>query len=147
VTTVVVAEIEPDLVRWHRDGIVPAPLGTPVLDDPRVSVAIGDVRTSIGELPSSTFDLLLLDVDNGPGFLVYEGNAAIYASAFLIECVRVADPAHGVVAIWSANPSVSLMTTMRTVFGHVVEQSIPVVLGSRETTYHLYLGSARCLAP
>ncbi len=39
VREVVVAEIEPLLVEWMRDGVVPS-----VLDDPRVSVVVGDVR-------------------------------------------------------------------------------------------------------
>jgi spermidine synthase len=141
VTSVVVAEIEPDLVGWHRDGVVPAPFGRSILDDSRVTVEIGDVRACVDRLRSTSVDLVLLDVDNGPGFLVYDSNATIYASGFMRNCARVADVEHGVVAIWSASAAESLMTTMTTVFDHVDQRAIPVTLGTRETTYHLYLGS------
>ena len=64
VRRVVVAEIEPALVGWLRDGTVPH--GPALLADPRVEVAVDDVADVIGG-PRASFDLVLLDVDNGPG--------------------------------------------------------------------------------
>ena len=76
-----VAEIEPAVVQWMRDGLVPS-----VLDDARVRVEVGDVRDVVLAQPSGSLDGLLLDVDNGPDFLVYNENSALYESAFLGEC-------------------------------------------------------------
>ena len=81
VRRVVVAEIEPALVGWLRDGTVPH--GPALLADDRVEVAVGDVRDVIGAAGRAAYDLVLLDVDNGPGYLVHEANAALYASALL----------------------------------------------------------------
>ena len=64
VREVVVAEIEPDVVRWMRDGVVPS-----VLDDPRVRVEVGDVRDVVMGQPAGSLDGILLDVDNGPDSL------------------------------------------------------------------------------
>ena len=42
-----------------------------------------DLRQVLKEIPDGSVDLVLLDVDNGPDFLVYADNAAIYRADFL----------------------------------------------------------------
>lgn len=140
VVSVVVAEIEEALVSWHRTGIVPLPgRSAAPLTDPRVDVVVGDVRDIVSRQAPSCFDLILLDVDNGPGYLVYDANVAIYQSEFLQVCATALQSG-GTIAIWSAGTSESLMESMRQVFVEVEEWRIPVVLGSRATTYHLFVG-------
>lgn len=140
VVSVTVAEIEPDLVRWHRAGVVPAPEGgAPALDSSRVEVVVGDVRRHVRTTPAATYDLVLLDVDNGPGYLVYDDNRDVYGLDFLAECARIVRPG-GLVAIWSADRSTELLDVMRTTFTDAPEQAIPVRLGNRDLSYHLYLG-------
>ena len=138
VASVLVAEIERDLVGWHRDGLVP---GSPLLglaDDARVRVVVGDVREVVSGLPEGSVDLILLDVDNGPDFLVYDENAAVYEADFLARCRDAISP-HGLVAVWSANTSPDLTAALDQVFGSSREVTLPVTLQSRETTYHLFL--------
>ena len=67
----VVVEIEEPLIEWMRDGTVPH--GPAILADARASVVNADIAMAIAEA-RSTYDLVLLDVDNGPGYLVHEGN-------------------------------------------------------------------------
>jgi spermidine synthase len=141
VEAVVVAEIEPDLVNWHRHGLVPSPDGMNVLDDPRVVIEIGDVRALVAGRARASYDLILLDVDNGPGFLVYDSNAEIYGSPFLRECSHLVEARRGVVAIWSADTSPQLTQVMQQVFDVMTEELVPVRLAARETTYHLFVGS------
>jgi spermidine synthase len=138
---VLVAEIEPDLVGWHRDGLVP---GSPLVGEAadRVEVAGGDVRDVVAGLPPESVDLILLDVDNGPDFLVYDANAAVYQSPFLTAC-RDALAAGGLVAVWSADSSPTLTATLETVFGSTRELALPVTLQTRLTTYHLFLAFVR----
>jgi spermidine synthase len=138
VSRVMVAEIEPELVRWHRDGIVPAPRNT-LLDDPRLDVVIADVRDLVVEQPAQTHDLVLLDVDNGPGFLLYHRNAAIYREPFLTACRAVLRPG-GSIAIWSASASTSLADAVGAVFGAAEVIPVAVTLNERRTYYHVYLG-------
>ena len=132
---VVVAEIEPDLVAWMRSGLVPS-----VLDDPRVSVVVGDVRAVVAGSSDASLDGILLDVDNGPDFLVYNENSAIYASPFLTVC-RSKLRTGGVLTVWSSSASDALETAVTAVFGACVVTPVPVTLQGRAETYYVYQGS------
>ncbi|HET6737473.1 MAG TPA: hypothetical protein VFH76_01010, partial [Kribbella sp.] len=132
---VVVAEIEPDLVAWMRSGLVPS-----VLDDPRVSVVVGDVREVVAASSDASLDGILLDVDNGPDFLVYNENSAIYASPFLTVC-RSKLRAGGVLTVWSSSASDALEAAVTAVFGACAVTPVPVTLQGRAETYYVYQGS------
>jgi spermidine synthase len=134
VREVVVAEIEPLLVEWMRDGVVPS-----VLDDPRVTVFVGDVRDAVAS--SALLDGILLDVDNGPDFLVYEENAAIYESSFLAVC-KDRLRADGVLTVWSSSASPALQDAVQAVFGHCEVKPVPVQLQGRAETYYVYQASS-----
>ncbi len=112
VERVMVVEIEDSLVRWMRDGTVPH--GPPLLADQRVKIVNADILMAIAEA-RSTYDLVLLDVDNGPGYLVDEANAGIYEQAFLARCRDLLNPG-GVLAIWSASAAPELLAALHTVF-------------------------------
>ena len=60
-----------------------SPHGPALLADERVTVVVADIAVALAEAPPGSYDLLLLDVDNGPGYLVHEANAAIYRTPFL----------------------------------------------------------------
>ena len=76
-----VVEIEEALVGWMRDGTVPH--GPTFLADERLRVVVGDLRAAVAEVGPRSYDLVLLDVDNGPGQLVHDSNAEIYERPFL----------------------------------------------------------------
>ncbi len=134
--SVLVAEIEPDVVAWMRTGLVPS-----VLDDPRVSVVVGDVRDVVVASPAASLDAIVLDVDNGPDFLVYNENSAIYLSPFLGACAVKLRPG-GVLTIWSSSASADLETAVTSVFGACVVKPVPVQLQGRAETYYVYQGSS-----
>ncbi|QNE18530.1 hypothetical protein F1D05_12215 [Kribbella qitaiheensis] len=136
VREVVVAEIEADLVRWMRDGLLPS-----VLDDPRVSVFVGDVRDAVSVQEAGALDGILLDVDNGPDFLVYDENAAIYESSFLAVCKEKLR-ADGVLTVWSSSASSPLEAAVQAVFGHCEVKPVPVDLQGRPETYYVYQASS-----
>ncbi|MET9271001.1 hypothetical protein [Kribbella sp. NPDC003557] len=133
---VVVAEIEPDLVAWMRSGLVPS-----VLDDPRVAVVVGDVRAVVADLPDASVDAILLDVDNGPDFLVYNENSTIYTSGFLTTC-RARLRAGGVLTVWSSSESPALEAAVTAVFGSCDVKPVPVTLQGRDELYYVYQGSS-----
>jgi spermidine synthase len=137
-----VVEIEPDLVRWHRTGVIPSPVAHPrgVLADPRVRVEVADVRDALSRLAPGELDAILLDVDNGPGYLVYDGNAAVYQPTFLRRCATALRP-DGALAVWSADSSPDLLAAMSTAFARVEEVAVPVNLSARVTSYHVFLGN------
>ena len=131
----VVVEIEEALIRWMRDGTVPH--GPSVLADTRVSVLNADIAMAIAEA-RSTYDLVLLDVDNGPGYLVHQDNEAVYEVEFLTRCRDLLSDG-GVLVVWSANPAPALLEAMREVFGDAEEQAHSVLLQDRPEDYYLYL--------
>jgi spermidine synthase len=136
VEKVAVVEIEQALVDWMRDGTIAH--GPALLADERVTVVVADVAVALAEAPPATYDLVLLDVDNGPGFLVHEGNAALYREPFL-HSARTALRPGGVLAVWSAAEAPELAEAMTAVFGSVEAQSHEVLLQDREERYWLYL--------
>lgn len=98
---VVVSELHPALVEWNR-GVL-APLANHPLADPRVQLVEGDVavllRASRGE-----FDVILLDVDNGPEAFTTHMNGWIYGPSGL-AAIRNALKPGGVVVVWSGFPA------------------------------------------
>jgi spermidine synthase len=134
VERVLVAEIEHAVVEWMRAGVLP---GAEQLADPRVHVAVGDVRDLAADLGEGAYDVILLDVDNGPDFLVHEANAALYEPDFLARCRHLLAP-EGALAVWSSTESPSLEAAMRGAFGgcHVVP--LAVDLQGRDERYWLF---------
>jgi spermidine synthase len=135
---VTVVEIEPALVAWMREGTVP---GRELLDDPRVAVAVGDVAVVLRESAGATYDVVLLDVDNGPGYLVHDANAGLYDAPALRDAMRVTRPG-GAVIVWSAAEAPDLATAMAEVFGRWRTEAVAydVDLQGRAETYWLYVG-------
>ncbi len=74
-----VVEIEEALVDWMRTGVVSH--GPHLLADERVTIVVADIAVALAEAGPASYDLVLLDVDNGPGYLVHDANAALYAAA------------------------------------------------------------------
>jgi spermidine synthase len=131
----VVVEIEESLVQWMREGTVPH--GPSILADLRATVVNADIAMAIAEARSS-YDLVLLDVDNGPGYLVHAANEAVYEQEFLGRCRDLLSPG-GVLVIWSGNAAPDLLAAMRDVFGNAEEQAHHVLLQDRPEEYFLYL--------
>ncbi|HWK42287.1 MAG TPA: spermidine synthase [Croceibacterium sp.] len=95
---VTVAELVPEIVEWARGPM--AELTAGCLDDPRVSLRMGDVADAIAS-GRNAFDAILLDVDNGPDGLVRAENDRIYSTTGL-RAAREALRPGGVLAVWSA---------------------------------------------
>ncbi len=97
---IVVAELVPEIVSWARGPL--AGLHGTSLDDPRVTLKLGDVG-NVMAADAQKFDAILLDVDNGPEGLSRPGNDRLY-SAGGISAAKAALRPGGMVAIWSVAP-------------------------------------------
>jgi spermidine synthase len=95
---VTVVELVPEIIEWARGPM--AHLTGDHLEDPRVTLVMGDVAHVIAE-GHGDYDAILLDVDNGPDGLVREDNNVIYSKLGLRAAKRALTP-DGVLAIWSA---------------------------------------------
>ena len=135
---VTVAEVEGTLVRWFRDGTVPH--GPAYLADRRLAVSVADVRQVVTEASPASYDLILLDVDNGPDFLVFPENARLYQVPFLRVARRALRPG-GLLAVWSSAESERLTRAMRQTFGECETSYVPVTLQGTDDSYWLYSAS------
>jgi len=95
---VVVAEAFPEVVSWNR-GVL-ADLARRPLDDRRVRVEEDDVVEVVARA-RKPFDVILLDVDNGPEALTLDGNRHLYTPTGLARLHDALAPG-GVLAVWSA---------------------------------------------
>jgi hypothetical protein len=82
--------------------------------------------------------MLLLDVDNGPGFLVHPGNTRVYAAPFLAGAARALRNG-GVLGVWSAEASAELALVLERTCGSCEEVLLDVVRDGRTFTYAVYL--------
>ena len=94
---VTVAELVGPLVDWNRKYFSDA---QPPLDDPRTRVEVGDVLDVLKQAKSQ-FDVVLLDVDNGPQAMAVSTNQRLYAPKGIAACRDALRPG-GVLAVWSA---------------------------------------------
>lgn len=140
-------ELEPALVSFLARPEVRDRIGGLDPTDPRVAVDVGDVRGRIA-LARGDYDLVLLDVDNGPDRLSAAGNGALYTPAGLARCRRALRPG-GALAIWSSEPAPACLRTLQRVFGNARESVIPVERAGRSIGYRILTsrrveGDARC---
>jgi spermidine synthase len=97
---VTVAELVPGIIDWARGPM--ATLTAGCLDDPRVTLTIGDVAATMAASPAQ-YDAILLDVDNGPDGLTRAANDGLYSPYGLANARQALRPG-GLLAIWSAAP-------------------------------------------
>ena len=106
---IMVAELVPAVIAWARGPM--AGIFGDSLDDPRASIRSADVVDVIQSHPSS-FDAILLDVDNGPEGLIRKANDALYDLKGL-KAIRRALRPRGVLAVWSSGPNASFSKRLR----------------------------------
>jgi spermidine synthase len=109
---VTVAEIGAKVADWNRRFFAEANGGA--VDDPRVEIVVDDLARVV-ERSVGAFDLMLLDVDNGPGWLAASDNAGLYTSNGIAACRRALRPG-GVLAVWSPQPNRVFKATLREIF-------------------------------
>ena len=95
---VTVAELVPAVLEWNR-----GPLGSLAahpLRDPRVRIQVADVGFTV-RAHSGGFDVVLLDVDNGPAAFTAAVNEGLYDNGGVAAVYAALRPG-GILAVWSA---------------------------------------------
>jgi len=95
-----VVELLPAVVAWNQGPL--AVLADRPLQDARVQVVEADV-VDVLVAADKAYDVVLLDVDNGPEGLTHGDNDRLYGDAGLRAAWRALRPG-GVFAVWSAAP-------------------------------------------
>jgi spermidine synthase len=133
---VTVAELVPQLVVWNRTYL--AELNDRPLDDARCEVVVGDVCDLI-KRSSRTFDVILLDVDNGPRAVARASNGWLYTPAGL-AAIRSSMNAAAVLAVWSAGPELGFSDRLRAAGLEVVLHRPPARAGRTRQRHWIWLG-------
>ena len=94
---VVVAEIYSAVVEWNRELL--EPIHRQTLEDERVVIQNANVWDLLDG--RQTFDVVLLDVDNGPSAWCLTSNSRLYDRKGL-QRIRASLAPRGVLAVWSA---------------------------------------------
>lgn len=129
-----VVELSADLVSAAHHGAT-AQLGR-VAADPRIELIVGDIAEAI----TGSWDAILLDVDNGPTFLIHDHNARLYRDDFLTRCLAALNP-DGRLIIWCEGPSPDLEAALLRLGATVQQIVVPVIRGERQFDYLLYAAS------
>jgi spermidine synthase len=132
-----VAELVPGVIRWARGPM--ADIFGESLIDPRVSIHEADVGRQIRS-GRSTYDAILLDVDNGPEGLTRKANDCLYNMEGL-SAARTALRPGGVLAVWSSGPDRNFALRLRKT-GFAVEEVGVRANGSRGPRHVLWIATS-----
>ena len=133
---VTVAELVPQVVEWNR-GPLGEHSGRP-LDDPRTRIHVGDVAKLMLK-KRGYFDVIALDVDNGPEGLTKSANDWLYSTSGISAAQDALRPG-GVVAYWSAGQDRGFHDRLRC-SGFVVEELVVRGYGNKGSRYIIWLAS------
>jgi len=131
-----VVELEGALVGWARAGLTP--VLQQVAADPRTRLHVADVVTVLhgSAAVPGPWDAILLDVDNGPDFLIHEHNRTLYAEETLQAAHRQLGEG-GVLAVWCQGPAPELVARLQRL-GPSREHEYTVRRGNRELSYVIH---------
>ncbi len=109
-----IVEIEEAIIKWNEKYF--SSYNNNVIFDSRVNVFHNDLLNFVEDYRiNENFDLIVLDVDNGPDWLVREENKALYGSRGL-QILKEAITPGGIIVAWSATKNTSFKKEMKSVF-------------------------------
>ena len=139
VARVEVVELIQGIIGWVATGVIP--LGKELMADPRFHAIQGDVFERLRRPPTTTHDLILIDVDHSPDERLGESSDSFYAHAALVLAAKHLKPG-GVFAVWSTSESAAFEQELRKTFREVHVEPIEFfndTVGQDETNW-LFLG-------
>jgi spermidine synthase len=125
-----VVEREQAVIDWHTRGSAPlrrfAGQGHA---DPRTRILAGDLLRHV-RTTDERYDVLCLDIDNGPDWTVTDGNRSVYEPGGLAAIERVLSD-KGALSVWSAARAPGFTQLLASRFTHVQTLEVPVLPGRR----------------
>jgi spermidine synthase len=133
-----VVEIEECLVDWAYAGLTPTLAA--VANDPRARLHVADVTAVLAGLasePSGPWDAIVLDVDNGPDFLIHGANSALYTEPSLVAAYAQLIEG-GTLAIWCQGAAPDLLATLQRISPTARPNRYRRVREGRRLSYVIY---------
>ena len=125
-----VVEREQAVIDWHTRGDAPlrrfAGAGH---GDPRTSIVQDDLLRHV-RTTDERYDVVCLDIDNGPDWTVTDGNRSVYEPAGLAAFERVLTD-RGVLSVWSAMRAPEFAQRLASRFARVETLEVPLLPGRR----------------
>ncbi|HEY3682748.1 MAG TPA: spermidine synthase [Streptosporangiaceae bacterium] len=131
VAAVTVVEVEPAVIAWQRGPL--APFSGHAARDPRVEIVRADLVAWIARA-GPAYDVICLDIDNGPAWTVVADNAGLYAGAGLAALRGRLAPG-GVLAVWSASAEPAFEDRLCGLFAEVMVRTVAVARGEPDVVY------------
>ena len=131
VARVDVVEISAEIIGWHGTHL--RHLAGSAWEDGRVHVINADVVAWLARR-RGPYDVICLDVDNGPEWTVWDENQALYGDEGLRR-VRDSLRPGGVVAVWSAAEAPDFEARLLRHFSGVHASRVPVSRGQPDVIY------------
>jgi len=144
-----VIELVPEVIAWHREGLLP--LGPALTLDPRCRFVEGDFFAIAASPPGSNdampgiWDAILVDIDHSTHHLIEESSAGFYDRSAL-ELLSAHLRPGGIFALWSSGAEdPAFVTAMREVFHEVRAERLEFLNPYRdEPAFNIvYLGRRR----
>jgi spermidine synthase len=137
VARVDVVEISAEIIGWHATHL--RHLAAPAWEDSRVHVVNADVVAWLAG-PRGPYDVICVDIDNGPDWTVWDANQVLYGDGGLCR-VRGSLRPGGVVSVWSAAEAPAFEDRLRRHFTGVRVHRVPVSRGQPDVVYLAKRGS------
>ena len=131
VVRVDVVEISAEIIGWHATHL--RHLAGSAWDDGRVHVINADVVAWLARR-QGPYDVICLDVDNGPEWTVWDANQVLYAGEGLRR-IRDSLRPGGVISVWSAAEAPAFEERLRRHFSGVHAHRVPVSRGQPDVVY------------
>ncbi|HEV7627966.1 MAG TPA: spermidine synthase [Streptomyces sp.] len=127
---ITVVEREEAVIDWHRDGGPLSRFSAEAQRDERTEIVHADLVAYVNDgAGEALFDVMCVDIDNGPGWTVTEDNHSLYSAAGLAACSARLAPG-GVLAVWSAQAAPTFEDALCNAgFMRVRTQEVPVARG------------------
>jgi spermidine synthase len=126
-----VVEIEATVIDWHERYL--NHLTGDAVHDPRVRIIAADILAWL-EQNTDRYDVICLDTDNGPNWLVSESNGDVYEARGIDLAYRLLEPG-GLLTVWSASRDRAYEERLRDRFVDIEILETPHVRGAPDVVY------------
>lgn len=135
VASIDVIELLPTVVQWNKTYLTSCNQGC--LEDERVHIIVDDFYNYV-QKTQKKYDIVSMDIDNGPMMLVKPSNCKVYQNPFFTKIKKVLKPG-GVFALWSCNRDENMLQQLQQSFSTCREEVVQERVNEKMLPYYVYL--------